>query len=400
MRSTRSSRRSPSGRRSTSRTARSGGACREGSALAAPVVLETVRATLRRHAMLTGGEHVVIGVSGGADSTALLSVLTSLTSAYRLRLSALHVDHRLRPESWRDAEHVQALGARLGVPVDVTAVTVSSRGSLEDAARQARYIALEAHADRIGADRIAVGHTADDQAETVLMRVLEGAGLRGLAGIPPTRGRIIRPLLDLRRAELTAHLDAVGLGWIEDPTNRDLRFLRNRIRHDLLPLLATAHAGDLSARLARVAREARQAVDTLERVAGDALGRLVTIVPGVTLLSEIGLRIEARHIGAAGYVLPRDRGRVAFDADALAMPLHVRGRERGDRFRPFSERGERRLKTFLIDVKVPRWDRDRLPLVESGHEIVWVGGLRRGSQAPVTPATRDIVELTVKSLAD
>ena len=82
------------------------------------------------------------------------------------------------------------------------------------------------------------------------------------------------------------------------------------------------------------------------------------------------------------------------------MPLHIRGRERGDRFRPFSEPGERRLKTFLIDARVPRWDRDRLPLVEAGREIVWVGGLRRGAQAPVTAATRHIVELTVKSLAD
>jgi len=468
--------------------ARSGWACREASSLGAPAVLDTVRATLRRHAMLAGGEHVLIAVSGGADSTALLSVLTSLAPAYRLRLSALHVDHRLRADSSRDAEHVRALGARLGVPVDVTAVTVSSRGSLEDAARQARYIALEAHADRIGADRIAVGHTADDQAETVLMRVLEGAGLRGLAGIPPTRGRIIRPLLDLRRGVLEAYLDAVGLGWIEDPTNRDPRFLRNRIRYDVLPLLATAHAGDLPATLARVASEARHAVDTLERMAADALERLATIegdalvlarsalaalpplvaadvlrqgavrlgrrgplrawahrglrrmlavpaprrpfrlggvtlevsgdhvrigvappthvrpraleVPGVTLLPEIGLRIEARHVAAAGYVLPRDRGCVAFDADDLAMPLHIRGRERGDRFRPFSEPGERRLKTFLIDARVPRWDRDRLPLVEAGREIVWVGGLRRGAQAPVTAATRHIVELTVKSLAD
>src|SRR5439155_1516499 len=108
-----------------------------------------------RHAMLTGGEHVLIGLSGGADSTALLSVLTSLTSAYRLRLSALHVDHRLRPDSWRDAEHVQALGARLGVPVDVIPVAVSSNGSLEDAARQARYAALERHANQIRADRLA-----------------------------------------------------------------------------------------------------------------------------------------------------------------------------------------------------------------------------------------------------
>src|SRR3989442_4538293 len=125
MRSTRSSRRSPSGRRSTSRTARSGWACREGSVLAAPVVLETVRATLRRHAMLTGGEHVVIGVSRGADSTALLSVLTSLTSAYRLRLSALHVDHRLPPESWRDAQRLHALRAPLRVAVDAITVAVS-----------------------------------------------------------------------------------------------------------------------------------------------------------------------------------------------------------------------------------------------------------------------------------
>src|SRR3989442_14224036 len=109
MRSTRSSRRSPSGRRSTSRTARSGWACREGSVLAAPVVLETVRATLRRHAMLTGGEHVVIGVSGGADSTALLSALTSLTSTDPLRLSALHAGHPLRPESLRGERHLAAL---------------------------------------------------------------------------------------------------------------------------------------------------------------------------------------------------------------------------------------------------------------------------------------------------
>src|SRR2546430_15016574 len=153
MRSTRSSRRSPSGRRSTSRTARSGWACREGSALAAPVVLETVRATLRRHAMLTGGEHVVIGVSGGADSTALPAVLTSLTSAYRLRLSALHVDHRLRPESWRDAAHVQALGARLGVPVDVIPVAGSANRSLGAAAPQARYAAPERPTNPLWADR-------------------------------------------------------------------------------------------------------------------------------------------------------------------------------------------------------------------------------------------------------
>ena len=439
--------------------------------------------------MLAGGEHVLIATSGGADSTALLSLLSQLAPAWSLRLSALHVDHRLRSDSGRDAEHVQALGARLGVPVDVARVTVSGRGSLEAAARQARYDALEAHANRIGADRIAVGHTADDQAETVLMRLLEGAGLRGLAGIPPTRGRIIRPLLDLRRHALVAHLHAVGLDWVDDPTNGDLKFLRNRIRHEVLPLLAAAHDGDLPATLARVGAEARRATGTLERMAADALGRLATVegdalvlsrsklaelppmvaaevlrqgaarlgsraplrgwahrglrrvlavppprrpfqlgpvtlevstdrvrigvvgapfcvrrraleVPGVTPLTEVGLLIEARTVTAAGYAISRDPRRVAFDVDALPTPLHVRGRWRGDRFRPFSGPGERRLKAFLIDARVPRWARHRLPIVEAGGEIVWVAGLRRGVQAPITANTRSIVELTVKPLAN
>jgi len=143
--------------------------------------------------MLAGGETVLVAVSGGADSVALLHVLADLAEAWRLRLHVLHVDHQLRPDSPADADFVRALGARLGVSVDVVTVTVDSRGSLEAAARESRYAALEAGAARVGAHRIALGHTADDQAETVLMRLLEGAGVRGLAGIPPVRGRIIHP---------------------------------------------------------------------------------------------------------------------------------------------------------------------------------------------------------------
>ena len=103
---------------------------------------------------------------------------------------------------------------------------------------------------------------------------------------------------------------------------------------------------------------------------------------------------------AAGYSISRDPRRVAFDVDALPTPLHVRGRWRGDRFRPFSGPGERRLKAFLIEARVPRWARHRLPIVEAGGEIVWVAGLRRGVQAPITANTRSIVELTVKPLAN
>src|SRR5207247_609521 len=126
-----------------------------------------------------------------------------------------------RVASARDATVVRRLGERFGVPVEVVAVTGERRGSLEAAARAARYAALTTCADRVGATRIALGHTADDQAETVLMRVLQGTGMRGLAGIPPVRDRIIRPLIECRHADLVAEVRRAGLEWVEDPANQD-----------------------------------------------------------------------------------------------------------------------------------------------------------------------------------
>jgi tRNA(Ile)-lysidine synthase len=448
-------------------------------------VPDRIADSIRRHAMLAGGERVLVAVSGGADSVALLHALLALAPARQLHLHILHVDHRLRSESANDAAFVRTLGARLGVAVDVAAVDVARGGSPEEAARQARYAALEAHADRLGAARIAVGHTADDQAETVLMRVLEGAGPRGLAGIPPVRGRVIRPLIDVRRAELVAMLRAAGETWIEDPTNTDRRFVRNRIRHDVLPALAR-ETPDVVSALCRTARLAREAVDALARAAaielersavttdgaitlprdrlralprpiaaevlreaarrlgGGAplrawahrglgrvladppprrafrLGRVridvgsgrvrlgvatpapvtsrVLVVPGTTPLPEVEQAVAARVLDARDYVVPRDPGRVAFDADRLDGPLAVRGRRRGDRFAPFGG-VERRLKDVLIDAKVPRWQRDALPLVTVAHDILWVAGVRRGAAAPVTPATRRVVELALVPLA-
>jgi tRNA(Ile)-lysidine synthase len=228
---------------------------------------EHLERTLRRHAMLAGGETVLVAVSGGADSVALLHFLVELAPAWRLQLHVLHVDHQLRPDSPADADFVRVFGARLGVPVDVVTVMVDPRGSVEAGAREARYAALEAAAARLGAHRIAVGHTADDQAETVLMRLLEGAGVRGLAGIPPVRGRIIRPLIDMHRAALETALGAAGVSWVEDPTNRDPKFLRNRIRHELLPLLADSYNPGIAAALTRVSALARDTVTALDRAA-------------------------------------------------------------------------------------------------------------------------------------
>jgi tRNA(Ile)-lysidine synthase len=238
--------------------------------------------------MLAGGERVLVGVSGGADSVALLAALLALAPDLRLDLHVLHVDHRLRPDSARDAEFVLDLARRLNVPAEVARVDVATRGSVEAAARNARHGALEAAAARLGATRIALGHTADDQAETVLMRLLEGAGVRGLAAIPPVRGRIIRPLIEARRRDVESALRGANLAWIEDPTNRDPKFLRNRIRHELLPLLSSGHDADVVPALTRTAVLAREATQSLDRFAAHELARLATVEPDRAVTLPLG----------------------------------------------------------------------------------------------------------------
>jgi tRNA(Ile)-lysidine synthase len=243
---------------------------REAPGPPASLLLAAVRIAVTRHGLLEPGDHVLVGVSGGPDSVALLHALLLLRSEYALRLTVCHVHHGLRPEADRDAAFVEALATRLGCPARVVRVEVPQGGgrSPEEAARMARHAALTRIARTTEASRIALGHTADDQAETVLMRVLQGAGPRGLAGIPARRGRIVRPLLAVTRVEVQAHLAAHGLQSVDDATNRDPKFLRNRLRHGLLPLL-TAEAGprvaDALRRVARASRETVEALDALVR---------------------------------------------------------------------------------------------------------------------------------------
>ncbi len=227
--------------------------------------------------MLHGGEIVLVAVSGGPDSVALLDVLGELASGLNLRLAVGHVHHGLRPEADADADLTRSLAERLGLAFHLDRVTVRHGppwDGLEAEARHVRLAALEARARAIGADRIAMGHTADDQAETVLMRLLDGAGPRGLSGIAAVRGLLIRPLIASRRADVLAHLAARGLASAEDASNRDPRFLRNRIRHEVLPYLAERFGPKITESLCRSAALSRALVDDLEQRARAELGRL------------------------------------------------------------------------------------------------------------------------------
>ena len=245
-------------------------------------LLSLVRATVARHRLLAHGDRVLVAVSGGADSVALLHALGCLRPEHGLTLAVCHVHHGLRPDADRDAGFVETLAARLGCPVVVERVVVPHRPdrSFEAAARTVRYAALERVARRMGASRIALGHTADDQAETVLMRLLQGAGPRGLAGIPIRRGRVIRPLLAADRPAVLAHLALHDLPHVEDATNRDPKPLRNRIRHELLPLLAAHGWPRIGAALRRTAAASRELTDALDALLAPRVGALVRPEPG------------------------------------------------------------------------------------------------------------------------
>ena len=440
--------------------------------------------------MLHGGEAVLVAVSGGPDSVALLDVLAELAPRLDLRLAAAHVHHGLRAEAEADAELARAHAERLGVAYFLERVDVRRAPpweGLEAEARRARLAALEARARAIGADRIATGHTADDQAETVLMRLLDGAGPRGLSGMAFARDRLIRPLLASRRADVLAHLRGRGLAWADDASNRDPRIRRNRIRHEVLPYLAEVCGSAVAEALCRSAALSRALVDDLEVRARAELARLATRGPiGIVLkvadlrdlsaevaaevllqaatalgdarprrslvhravrrfvraetprrairmgpvvmersgqwlrvgtpalpalrarqwdaredlvLDEVGLRLKARRFDRpADYAPPRERNRVAFDADAISERFTVRPRRRGERFAPFGGPDERRLKSLLSDAGIPRWERARIPLLDADGAAVWVVGLRRGSVARIGPHTRRILEVTVHPL--
>jgi tRNA(Ile)-lysidine synthase len=215
----------------------------------------TVRDYIRAHRIFRPGP-VVVAVSGGADSTALLLILAELANELGIVIHVAHFDHRTRPkQSAEDADFVAKLANRIGAPIRVG--RAEKRTKTEDAARIARYEFLRRAATEIGAAAIATGHTRDDQAETVLLHLTRGSGLAGLAGMRPLRGGIARPLLAIGRADTVAVCRAARIRPRVDPTNRSLKFARNRVRLEVLPKLAKINprASEAIARFAEAAAD-------------------------------------------------------------------------------------------------------------------------------------------------
>ncbi|MDQ3169962.1 MAG: tRNA lysidine(34) synthetase TilS [Acidobacteriota bacterium] len=270
---------------------------------------ERILATIRKHGQLPPGGRVLAAVSGGADSVALAIALARLAPDHGFTLAGLaHLHHGLRGhDADADETFVQALAARLAVPffgarADVASVAGAHGESIEAAARRARYAFLSAAALEAGATAIATGHTADDQAETLVLRLMRGAGLAGLSAIRPVTGIVIRPLLDSRRADVEAFLRDAGESWREDASNADRAIARNRVRHEVMPVFKAVAGDAVIDALARTAALIQDDAEELDRQAIEMARSHVLRGAGIDVPS---FRLDIAGLRAAGPALGR-----------------------------------------------------------------------------------------------
>jgi len=398
--------------------------------------MDPVRAAVAQALARMPGGRWVVACSGGPDSTALVDALAADGTR---ALHVVAVDHGLRAEAAAEARAVVAAAEARGLTAVAVRVTVAGKSMA--AARRARYDALVAEAERVGASAIAVAHTATDQAETLLDRLVRGAGARGLSAMAPQRRIagdlwLVRPLLTVARADIEAYVAARTLAVVRDPTNDDRAYRRSRLRHDVLPLLRRERA-DLDRALAETCDRLRADADALDAAADDTarrltgadgtldavtlatlsdalFARIVTRASGLGLASvhvaalrrlcssangtrslDLPARVVAerryarlrffpRHEKLASAVTPEvavgrpgiyllDEMRVEVSAelyDSLGgQPLTLRHVRAGDRAR----RGK--LQDVLVNAKVPRPERARLPVLARGERVMWIPGL-------------------------
>lgn len=351
--------------------------------------------------MIEPGKPLLVLLSGGADSVCLLD----LALKQGADVSALHVNYQLRDSADEDEQFCREL-----FPSVIVERVRLGRGNLQDLARKARYRLAEQHA--VG--DYATGHTLSDQAETVLMRLCSSPGRRGLLGMAPRNGRLIRPLLNMTRAETEEHCRAAGLKWRTDPSNSDPRFTRARVRHELLPLLERIAPGAerTIAQTAALLRDEADALDallpetdSLTEIAAlpPALGRLVLRrlagAPvrveellaydgrGGTFALDVGQGtravVEYGRVRFSGLDTEQPPESVTVSGPGIARfgawevhataPATIRSWQPGDRIR--TSGGTKKLQDLFTDKKVPREQRRRIPVVESGGEVVCVGDL-------------------------
>jgi tRNA(Ile)-lysidine synthase len=452
-------------------------------------LIEKAEQTVSKNSLIAGSDSVLVGFSGGPDSACLLCLLHALKEKYQIQIRSLYVNHNLRPkEIPAEMEFCRKFSEGLGIPFMVKSIDVISFGkehrlNRQEAARELRYRAFETAAAEIGANRVALAHNADDQAETLLMRLVRGAGPAGLSGIPMKRGNIIRPLLEIGRKEIERFLEIRNIVPITDSSNLKEDYFRNMIRLRLMPELKQANPNLLQSLghtmeilreeeryfgilvtktlMKLISRKSQRRIElflspleamekvilrrVLRRAVSDTEGlrgigflhiedimalvkdgkngdrlvlpRNIRVIREYALLvitSESPVRIaeytldlpgravivNARHVVTAAEEEKSEqfgdgKSSVLLDAGKMRFPLTVRPRRPGDYFYPMGFGRNKKLQDFFVDLKVPRDERDSIPVVASGDDIVWVAGYRADERFKVTEQTKKFVRLGI-----
>ena len=286
-------------------------------------ILKIVKDTIAECRMLDNGDSVLVAVSGGPDSVALVHILLTLAREYALQLAIVHVNHSLRgQDSDRDAEFAASVARQLDLPfhcqkIDVKAFRRNQNLSLEEAARKTRYEFCESVAAKFDYKKIAVGHHSDDNAELVLMNLLRGSGPLGLSGIAPVRGdKIIRPLIYLKRSDILDYINLSNLRYVTDASNTDTKFLRNKIRHQLLPELKNSYNPKIIETLNRLGSIMRAENQWFDNAITPAFERCATLKTSDTInlsitdFDELDQAIKRRLIRKAILAVKKDLRRI------------------------------------------------------------------------------------------
>ncbi|MFH0947479.1 MAG: tRNA lysidine(34) synthetase TilS [Elusimicrobiota bacterium] len=344
--------------------------------------------------MLQKNDRILVGLSGGPDSVFLTVMLNEVKNLYKIKIFVCNIDHQYRKNSWKDTKFVKKFCEELNVPVTLKKIKFLNEVSChrhpprrscgeksasggtrfsEEKARNLRYKIFENVAKKYKCNKIATGHTLNDNAETVLMWIARDCGIKGLKGIPPVRGKIIRPILCASKKEIISYLKRNKIKYCIDSTNFSTKFTRNRIRLNIIPQLekinpeAARHIFELAEKL-RNKKNIRDGVDT---IAKNYYNKKTGFIPKETSVFFDAAKIDIKKI-------------------------KIRKWHFGDKMVPFGMNSQKKLQDVFTDEKIPRNIRKEIPVVCEGKKIVWVSGVKRSNDAKLTNSTKEIIKMELK----